>query len=216
MRGLWRAIRGNPVALLALFLSLAGTSYAAATLAANSVGTRQLKKDAVTSAKVKNRSLRAVDFARAQLPRGAQGAQGERGLPGPVGPPGATVHQAGIANPVTIDGNTPATVTILNPSYTQGANESDLFIAEGFATPGQGTTCGVTEGMSVVVKLGDQTVANGFAFLETGAGSFQTVMAFRIAPGSPTPRTLTVTASENCAGAVTLNSFGIDVLRYGN
>ena len=40
------------VACVALFVALGGTSYAAATLAANSVGTRQLKNGAVTATKV--------------------------------------------------------------------------------------------------------------------------------------------------------------------
>ena len=51
-----------------------------------SVGTLQLKNNAVTSAKVKNFSLLTVDFKRGQLPRGAQGPAGG---PGPQGPQGA-------------------------------------------------------------------------------------------------------------------------------
>jgi hypothetical protein len=42
------------VALLALFIALAGTSYAAIKLPANSVGTKQLKANAVTSKKIKH------------------------------------------------------------------------------------------------------------------------------------------------------------------
>jgi hypothetical protein len=45
------------VACVALFIALGGTSYAAATLAANSVGTKQLKKNAVSSAKIKNAAV---------------------------------------------------------------------------------------------------------------------------------------------------------------
>lgn len=37
------------LSLLALFVALGGTTYAAATLPKNSVGTKQLKKNAVTS-----------------------------------------------------------------------------------------------------------------------------------------------------------------------
>jgi hypothetical protein len=78
------------LAFAALLVALGGTSYAAITLPANSVGTKQLKKNAVNSAKVKNRSLRAVDFATGQLPRGPQGAQGAQGAQGPQGPAGPT------------------------------------------------------------------------------------------------------------------------------
>jgi hypothetical protein len=72
------------VALLALTISLGGTGYAATKLAANSVGTAQLKASAVTGAKVKNFSLSATDFKTGQLPRGATG------LTGPAGPAGAS------------------------------------------------------------------------------------------------------------------------------
>jgi hypothetical protein len=42
------------VACVALFVAMGGTSYAAVTLAANSVGTKQLKSGAVTTAKIKS------------------------------------------------------------------------------------------------------------------------------------------------------------------
>lgn len=48
------------VACVALFIALGGTSYAAVTLAANSVGTKQLKKNAVTSAKIKRAAVTAA------------------------------------------------------------------------------------------------------------------------------------------------------------
>ena len=41
------------VACVALFIAMGGTSYAAVTLAANSVGTKQIKNNAVTAAKIK-------------------------------------------------------------------------------------------------------------------------------------------------------------------
>lgn len=79
----------NVVSVLALFLALAGTGYAAASLAKNSVGTKQLKKNAVTRAKIKNNainsakvkdgSLKAGDFGAGQIPVGPQGPQGNPG-----------------------------------------------------------------------------------------------------------------------------------------
>ena len=59
------------VSTLALFLALGGISYAAIQLPKNSVGTKQLRKNAVTGAKVKNASLLAKDFKAGQLPVGA-------------------------------------------------------------------------------------------------------------------------------------------------
>jgi hypothetical protein len=75
--------------MLALFVALSGTAYAA-TLPRNSVGTAQLKRNAVTSAKVKPRSLLGSDFRRGQLPAGPQGPQGPQGPAGARGPEGAT------------------------------------------------------------------------------------------------------------------------------
>ena len=77
------------VAFLALLVALGGTSYAVAQLPANSVGSKQLKKNAVTAAKVKDRSLLAKDFKSGQLPAGPRGAQGPAGPTGPAGAPGA-------------------------------------------------------------------------------------------------------------------------------
>lgn len=48
------------VACVALFVAMGGTSYAAATLAANSVGTKQIKNSAVTSAKIKSAAVTAA------------------------------------------------------------------------------------------------------------------------------------------------------------
>jgi hypothetical protein len=53
MKGFLRFLRGNTIALLALFIALGGTTYAATALPKNSVGTKQLKKNAVTAAKIK-------------------------------------------------------------------------------------------------------------------------------------------------------------------
>jgi hypothetical protein len=80
------------VALVALSVALGGTSYAAIKLPKNSVGSQQIKTNAVTGAKVKDGSLFANDFASGQLPRGPKGdagPAGPRGADGPVGPPGA-------------------------------------------------------------------------------------------------------------------------------
>ncbi len=55
-------VRHNAVALLALFVALGGTSYAAIKLPKNSVGNRHLQANAVTGAKVRDHSLTAKDF----------------------------------------------------------------------------------------------------------------------------------------------------------
>jgi hypothetical protein len=79
------------VACLALFVALTGTSVAISNaLPKNSVGTAQLKNNAVVSSKVKNGSLLKVDFRAGQLPAGPAGVAGPVGPKGEKGDPGAT------------------------------------------------------------------------------------------------------------------------------
>ncbi len=82
-----RLTYGNVVASLALFVALGGTSYA---IASNSVGTKQLKRNAVTSSKVRNGTLRARDIHKASLGADRLTAAARASLTGQTGPKGAT------------------------------------------------------------------------------------------------------------------------------
>jgi hypothetical protein len=62
------------VASAALFVALSGVGYAAIVLPAASVGTTQLKRNAVTSAKVKRHTLVRTDFKPGQVPKAARWA----------------------------------------------------------------------------------------------------------------------------------------------
>ncbi|MEP7223955.1 MAG: hypothetical protein ABI783_03225 [Actinomycetota bacterium] len=91
------------VASLALLVALTGTSVAAVSqlVPRNSVGTPQLKKDAVTSAKVKNNSLLSADFKLGQIPAGPAGPSGPTGAAGaagPAGPAGVVTRLTAVAN----------------------------------------------------------------------------------------------------------------------
>jgi hypothetical protein len=115
---------GTLVAYLALFVALGGSAYAAANLPANSVGTKQLRKGAVTLAKV-------AASARASL-RGATGATGVMGPAGPAGPKGATgtAGAPGLATGTaggSLSGNYP------NPAIATGAVSSSM-LAPGAVT----------------------------------------------------------------------------------
>ncbi len=76
------------VACIGLAVALSGTGYAVTALPRSSVGTAQLKANAVNSQKVKNGSLLGADFKAGQLPAGAPGAAGPQGSPGPAGSTG--------------------------------------------------------------------------------------------------------------------------------
>ena len=71
------------ISLIALFVALGGTSYAVVKLPARSVGTRELKSNAVTASKIRDGSIGSAELASGARKRGPRGPQG------PAGPPGA-------------------------------------------------------------------------------------------------------------------------------
>ena len=111
------ALRRQWIGILALFIALGGTGYAAATLPRNSVTAKQIKrnavagseirKGAVTGVDVKNRSLSVADFV-GGLPAGEPGAQGPTGETGPAGTARAYAYVA----PNTCAGGPPAQCTL--------------------------------------------------------------------------------------------------------
>jgi hypothetical protein len=79
--------------VVAVFIALGGGAYAA--VKANSVGAKQIKRNAVRSDEVKDGSLLSADLAPGALngggaagPAGATGPAGQRGATGPQGPQG--------------------------------------------------------------------------------------------------------------------------------
>jgi hypothetical protein len=139
-----RLLRHRPspaivIACVALLLALGGVSWAATALPRNSVGTAQLKNNAVTSSKVKNHSLLRADFKSGQVPRGpagpagptgATGAQGPKGPTGATGPAGtANIRWALVRADATIVDKSDANISIT--SHTNGAG---IYILN-FGTP---------------------------------------------------------------------------------
>lgn len=83
-RSAGRYLRRNHLGLLALFIALGGTAYAATQLPRNSVGTKQLKKGAVRTADIGKGAVKL-----AKIDQAAQDAlRGQRGATGPQGPAG--------------------------------------------------------------------------------------------------------------------------------
>jgi len=101
------SIKHNAVALTALFVALGGTSYAAVKLPAGSVGSRELKKEAVTLPKVAPAARRALQGdAGPKGDAGPAGATGPAGSPGDSGPagPGGPQGPAGDRGPAGAEG----------------------------------------------------------------------------------------------------------------
>lgn len=110
-RTLSRLTYANVTATIALFLALGGGAYAALRVPRNSVGSRQIKANAVNSTKVANGSLLVGDFKAGQLPTGPQGLKGETGQQGQQGETGQQGIQGltGARGPgtLTFDGQYP-------------------------------------------------------------------------------------------------------------
>jgi hypothetical protein len=143
MRRIGRPSPALVVAIAALVMAMAGTGYAALKLPRHSVGHSQLKRNAVTSVNVKDRSLLARDFKAGQVPsgkggsRGARGPRGRTGARGPQGIPGPT---AVTASPL---GDPPGGVGTFNPiaSATITTTVTGRLLVEG-TVPVSTLTCG--------------------------------------------------------------------------
>lgn len=196
------------VACIALAVALSGAGYAALTLPRNSVGTPQLKKNAVVSAKVKDRSLRANDFALGQLPAGAQGPQG------PAGPRGSSVvARARNAAPITTSGTIASNWPLVNNTWTQAATEVNEFFAQASVTT---STC--PGGGQVTLFL------DGEALIAFSLGSPPNVyrlsreFAFRMEPAAAVTHQVTARVEDFCSTAgqdMTVDDFRFNVVAHG-
>ena len=163
------------VASAALLVALSGTSYATVlNVPKNSVGTPQLKRNAVKPAKlapnavrtahVMNGSLLAADFKVGQIPQGPKGDKGDRGDKGDPGSPGVSGHQIvsdrtdlNSANLKSIFAECPAGKKVTggggHVSVLGGtAAQDDLAVSESWPSPSQ--TAWLFEGVEVVPTAG--------------------------------------------------------------
>ncbi len=83
-RSVGRYLRRHHLGLLALFIALGGSAYAASQLPRDSVGSKQLRKGAVRSADIKAGAVKL-----GKIDKKARAALRGQGLQGPVGPQGA-------------------------------------------------------------------------------------------------------------------------------
>jgi hypothetical protein len=224
-----RARLGRPspataIALLALFVALGGTGYAALKLPKNSVGTAQLKNNAVTGAKVKDGSLQAGDFG-GTLPAGAKGDKGDpgtngtngtngapgtpgtngnNGTPGTNGAPGGALKTKITGGPQNSAGaNAPVTLTL--PSFTPAANKAELVVIKVDWTTPPGSCAPMPTppaGGQVFVKLDGNQLGSQVGPASGGSGATQsfTISAPIVSSASPTSHTVAVDVADNCNG----------------
>jgi hypothetical protein len=127
-----RIVRGRPspalvVSIVALFVALGGTGYAAFGLPKDSVGSRQLKAGAVTPSKVANSTIR--------LFKGQKGVTGVRGLKGDAGVQGlkGDTGAQGVQGPAGTNAATHAVVRTATASVPD--NDTGLTLAH--CNPGE-------------------------------------------------------------------------------
>lgn len=127
-----RLTYANVMSSLAVFLVVSGgAAIAAGQLGKNTVGSKQLKKDSVTSVKVKDASLKSADFAAGQLPAGPAGPTGPAGPKGATGPAGP-IGPIGPAGPATENSVTSASV-LDDTELGGGLNSADVNALHGDA-----------------------------------------------------------------------------------
>ncbi len=145
----------NVISVIALMLSLGGVSYAAVSLPANSVDTKQIRRGAVTSGKLAPRSVGNGNLGRgivkrlnsktgsqgptgpqgpsgAAGPQGTTGSQGVPGIPGAPGPGAVFIRldEDGTAAPVAAPIGTVAGVTFNAACETTGGNTGINFVID--------------------------------------------------------------------------------------
>jgi hypothetical protein len=217
------------VALVALFVSVGGSSYAAITLSNNAVRSKHIAagqvkasdiaRNAVRSGKVADFSLLAKDFKAGQLPAGPKGDPGPAGPPGQQGATGQTgpAGAAIVARPRSTGSVTPATagtfeaVPLTGNSWTQAADEMDWAWLRAEVT--NNSCSGVFPSVQLRIKV-DGTEVPFLGGQGNPALPIWGAFPISLEPGAATPHTLTVEAQHGCStsGSFTINSVAINVI----
>jgi hypothetical protein len=195
------------ISLIALFVAMGGTGYAALKLPRNSVGSKQIRTGAVGSSEVKNGALRRRDFAAGQLsagprgpvgPAGTNGINGHDGATGPRGPSDAWVSASGGPS----DNSNSASVTVPAGDYVAGASGQVLYYRGDSTYPitDAEVTCTLASAADSAHSTGTFATVPAHGFLSgSDQGGLATVSqnsAFHLPSGG----TITYTCSNATAG----------------
>jgi len=185
----------NVVASLALFLALGGAAFAATQLPRNSVGTGQLKAEAVTAGKIAKKTRNQLRGDRG--PAGAQGPQGKTGKTGAKGAKGATGAKgdAGAKGAPGADGTGPA-FEVLTLNKTIG-DASPPLLSQGLAAGAYVITADVT----ATNNTGAEALPIECTLV---AGTESSAAAATMAKGDVQSLSVSLTHTFGSTGAVTL------------
>ena len=177
--GFLRFLRGNTIALLALFIALGGTTYAATALPKNSVGTKQLKKNAVTAVKIKSGSVTNTKIG-ANAITGAKvkddSLTGADILESSLG----KVPSAAAADSATNATNATHATTADTATTAANANALNGYAANGLIRIAQGSNT------SSVVLAGSETTVTSVSITAPAAGFVQVIADYNtIGTGCP-------------------------------
>jgi hypothetical protein len=196
-------LRRHHLALLALFVALGGSAYAA-----GQIKSSDIKNSAIVSKDIKNNTIKGADVNEASLAVSRVVARprstGPLVLPPPPAPP-----DFGVDYPLT------------DATWTQAADETDQIL--GTATVDVPGACNGISFATVAVLINGKPVAvSSLPLFQTGElklpvnGGFVGQAAGDLSdPGDPTDRTMTVQASGSCApgpGAITLKDLKVTVV----
>ena len=147
-KGFLRFLRGNTIALLALFVALGGTTYAATSLPKNSVGAKQLKKNAVTNPKIANGAVTGAKIANNSV-------KGADVLESSLGKVPSASNADNATHATSADTATSAT-SATNATTVGGASVDSLTIGRSTAsTTGGGTSSSCDPGSVVFIDCGN-------------------------------------------------------------
>jgi hypothetical protein len=213
-----RRLRGkltyaNVMVTLLLFVVLGGGAYAASALPANSVGTLQIKKRAVTLSKIAPGAQKAL--------RGQAGAAGPTGPQGPTGPEGAAratgaLVPAGTAAAVTGSKATATATDTLGVIATLPLPAGDWVVfakawaedqTAGFSTRLDCSLGAGSEVDTVVARLQDPTV--------TGS-AFRSTLAFNVPARLSTAGQAVLECQAGGGSSVTINDIRISAIEVGS